>query len=330
MSGGSPLNKKKQGEQEMIRIRALVVGIVILGLLAILPMAAMAQPTVSGFFGTVSLDGVGVPDGTVVKALIDLVEVKSTTTTNSHYVIYVDSKHTGKTVFFTIGSGAALAGESSLWEAGSNKRVNLIALSVPDAAGEAVIFLSPPQGAVTVVSGQGFTPTAQLTVTWDGQSATVFPAVLSVSNTGSFHAILVAPTSVVGNYTVRAQDDRNLSGQASFTVTDPSKGAKGDTGAEGATGAVGEAGSAGPAGVAGPAGAIGATGADGAAGAKGAKGGTGAKGAQGSAGSAGSAGSDGSSGASTLAIIALVLAVIAVGMAYMFRSKPPSEDEAAA
>lgn len=120
----------------MPKIRLLA----LLAVLAVLlfPAAALAQPTVCGFYGTAKADGYSASDGTSVTAWIDGAQVAETATSGASYSLKVSGDYTGKTVYFYVGSLAAT--ETATWEAGENKNVNLNAwTSAMPASGEPTI-----------------------------------------------------------------------------------------------------------------------------------------------------------------------------------------------
>lgn len=238
----------------MSRLKVLVATMAVV-LMLLLPSIALAQPDVCGFYGSATVDGAGVPNGTTVTAKIDGVEVASTTTTNSSYVLKIDSTgkdYAGKVVTFTVGGNAAI--ETATFEKGANKAVNLNATTAPQ-AGEAAITLTPQQGAVgTNVSGSGFTPKETVAITIDGQAYTTVTA----DAQGSFHAVVLLPSQAAGAYTIKATG-ATRSAQAVFTATAAAgekgekgekgdKGDKGDPGAPGAQGPQGEKGEKGDSG----------------------------------------------------------------------------------
>lgn len=89
-------------------------------------LAVRLGPTVCGFYGSVTIEGGAVPDGTQVSALTDGAVVGSTTTTDSAYIMIVAGEYTGKTITFTVGSYEAM--ETSTWERGANESVDLTAV----------------------------------------------------------------------------------------------------------------------------------------------------------------------------------------------------------
>ncbi|MFA4836232.1 MAG: hypothetical protein WC749_09215, partial [Dehalococcoidia bacterium] len=143
-------------KRRMIAVLAILIMVSLM-----VPSLALGQPMVCNFHGSVTLDGVPVANGTVVKAWIDQVEVKSVTTTNSNYTMNIAGLYTGKTVFFTVGGAAAP--QSALWEAGASKTLSLTAASagtpvraLPDTVSPGqtfdvtVTFASPANGFNTI------------------------------------------------------------------------------------------------------------------------------------------------------------------------------------
>ena len=129
----------------MLKLKVLVALLAMVGLLLV-PTAAFAQPLICGFYGSVTSDGADVADGTSVTAWIDLIQVAETTTTNSEYNLRVEGSYTGSTAFFLVGPGTAI--ESTLWEAGANKNLDLT-------VGEAPAPAAPPTGAAGPAGAAG-------------------------------------------------------------------------------------------------------------------------------------------------------------------------------
>jgi len=268
----------------MSKIKVLIATLAVMALL-ILPTVALAQPNVCGFYGSVTLDGASVANGTVVKAWVDNVEVKSVTTKGSNYSMYVDGNYAGKDVSFSVGGDTNLATETSAWVAGANKALNLTGSVVQQAVGEASVTLSPAEGLVTLVKGTGFTPKATVGILWDVlDPATALVTTVTADSTGSFSTVVVAQTSEAGDYTIYAAESATRMAQATFTV--PAGG--------GTQGPQGDPGAVGPAGPTGPAGAAGATGATGPMGPK---------------------GDEGSKGSATVALVIGVIALICAEIA---------------
>jgi len=112
----------------MKRLISLAV-IIILAAILIPPYAAKGQPQVCGYYGTVTLDGAPVPDGTAVKAWIDG-EVAAETTTSTYggdsvYDISIPGVYEGETVTFTIGEDDILAG-TAIWVTGEFFNLDLV------------------------------------------------------------------------------------------------------------------------------------------------------------------------------------------------------------
>jgi hypothetical protein len=118
------------------------------------------------------------------------------------------------------------------------------------------VSLSPSAGfAAVTITGAGF-PVGTVTVLWDGNVIPTVPAIVYVSDTGSFTAIVTVPTQTVPgqhNVTARVQSPSGLpygdtvNASATFLVIDM-KGLQGSPGQIGAIGPQGPAGSPGPVG----------------------------------------------------------------------------------
>ncbi|MFA4836130.1 MAG: hypothetical protein WC749_08700 [Dehalococcoidia bacterium] len=200
----------------MSKLGVLVAMLAVLALLVI-PTVVLAQPQVCGFYGSsVTLDGASVSGGTVVTAWIDGAQVKSVTTTGSSYSMNVAGNYSGKTVSFKVGTSQVAATQTALWEAGANKALNLTAVTAP--AEPTGITIDPTQGTVTTVSGKGYTPGSAITFTWAGAAVATVPVAVTAGTDGRFSAVIVAPTSTAGNYTIRAVDASAKSAQATFTI----------------------------------------------------------------------------------------------------------------
>jgi len=202
----------------MSKLGVLVAILAVVALLVI-PTVVLAQPQVCGFYGSATIDGVSAANGTVVKAYIDQVEVKSVTTTGSNYTMNIGGNYTGKTVSFKVGSALASATQTSLWEAGRNKPLNLTAVTAP--AEPTGITLDPIQGTLTTVSGKGYTPGSAITFTWAGAAVTTAPVTVTAGADGKFVAVITVPTSTAGDYVIRATDAAAKSAQATFRVVAP-------------------------------------------------------------------------------------------------------------
>lgn len=96
------------------------------------PQPTSGPPT-CGFYGSVTISGNSVSDGTVITAWINGIEVASATTVGSSYNLQITGNYTNKTVSFKI--GCDWAGETSLWEAMSNKSVKLTTVGGPQVCG---------------------------------------------------------------------------------------------------------------------------------------------------------------------------------------------------
>ncbi len=89
----------------------------------------------------------------------------------------------------------------------------------------ATIALDPaegPSGAVVDISGIGFEPVDEITVTFDGGSVYwegVAVTALVVNGEGIFSGQFIVPTKSVGEYTVTATDEHATSGTSDFEVT---------------------------------------------------------------------------------------------------------------
>jgi len=257
--------------------------------LLLLPTVALAQPNVCGFYGSVTLGGANVADGTIVKAWIDTVEVKSVATVDSKYSMNIAGLYAGKTVYFTVSDLVTLYNpvlEAPVWEAGKNKAIALTGYK--EALGEAAITITPAKGFVTTVTGTGYTPGAVVGILWNTTDAVIASAI--ADNTGSF-SVLVVPPLDAGDNVIIAAESATRTARATFTVPATSGAATGTQGPAGPAGAQGAAGPAGAAGAQGPAGA---------------------------------AGEDGEDGSPVLGIIAIVIAVIAVIMVFVLKPKTPA------
>lgn len=262
----------------MSKIKVAVAVVIVLALFVI-PITAFAQPPVCGFYGSVTVDGGGVADGTTVKAWIDQVEAKSVTTTGSKYHMAIGGSYTGKVVYFTVGETPALVAGSGIWEAGRNKKLDLTATtSSPGTVGQAEISLNPAEGMTTTVSGIRFTPNSTVIITWGGEVVPTVPATVAIDGNGTFSAVIVASTNTAGDYIIKVTDVVGRSAEATFAVVD----VRGDPGVQGLQGDPGPQGT---------------------------------KGDQGPKGDPGLQGPKGDSGGTTVAVIAIVFAVIAAVLA---------------
>ena len=228
----------------MSKLRVLMAALVVVTLF-LLPMVALAQPNVSGFYGEVTLDGVDVEDGTVVKAWIDNVEAGSVTTTGSSYNIQINGEgqdFADKVVTFTVGADDNAVAESGTFVKGSNTALNLTAASVPD-AGVLGITLSPEKGTATNVIGIGAAYNNPVYIYFDGE---LYTTVTSDAE-GNFNAVVVPTTNVAGDYDIAAIDVLERTATETFTLSSPEAG----PGGTGETGEKGDKGDPGPAGAAG-------------------------------------------------------------------------------
>lgn len=213
--------------------------------LFLLPMVALAQPNVSGFYGEITLDGIAVEDGTPVKAWIDNVEAGSVTTTGSSYNIQINGEgqdFADKVVTFTVGADDNAVAESGTFVKGSNTALNLTAASVPD-AGVLGITLSPEKGTATNVIGIGAAYNNPVYIYFDGE---LYTTVTSDAE-GNFNAVVVPTTNVAGDYDIAAIDVLERTATETFTLSSPEAG----PGGTGETGEKGDKGDPGPAGAAG-------------------------------------------------------------------------------
>ena len=218
----------------------IAVAVLAMVMLLLLPAVALAQPNVCGFYGSVTLDGQSVEDGTTVTAMIDGEEVVSTITSGSSYIIKVAGEYAGKTIQFVVGADNAGA-TGAAWEAGGVVELDLNAIT--EALGPTQLELKPTEGVATNVCGGGFTPYQKVTISFDGEEI----ATAEADANGAFCAVLVPTTTAAGDYAVAASDDYGQSANATFEVT-AAQGPAGPAGEAGPAGAAGEAGPAGPAG----------------------------------------------------------------------------------
>ena len=185
--------------------------VLILIAMLIIPTAALSQPAVCNFHGTVTINGGNVTDGTSVKAWIDglLVEETSTTTYegDSVYSLNVEGNHFGKTVAFTVSNAAAA--ESALWEAGAVKEVNLTA-----GPSITVTPVSGSPGSIVSVVGAGFTPGLSVDIRFDGGLI----ATTTVDATRAFSTSFTVPGVSAGIHEVSAIDGAGQTASVNFTV----------------------------------------------------------------------------------------------------------------
>ncbi|MDD5092940.1 MAG: hypothetical protein PHV74_00970 [Dehalococcoidia bacterium] len=222
----------------MCRYVALIGCLVLLALLA-LPGSIAAQPQVCGFYGSVQLSGVNVPDGTIVKAWIGSVEVKSTTTVNSLYNMYIEGElevelgiYDGKIVTFTVGEKQYGAIQSVPWQRGGNLNINLEAFPLRS------VQISPSEGVAAILTGEGFPKNSEIDFTWQDEILATVPHPVTTDSVGRFSALVVAPTTDPGDYVIKASDAGGNTAEASFKVISL-KGAQGEVGPSGKDGAMG-------------------------------------------------------------------------------------------
>ena len=119
------------------------------------------------------------------------------------------------------------------------------------------LSLTPDTGfASTTITGTGFDPNSNITVTWNGTWIPTVPHQLVTDENGAFTAIIsVLTPNEPGDHIVEASDDFGNTAQATFAVVDMTgpAGADGADGADGAAGPTGPQGPEGPTGQAGPA-----------------------------------------------------------------------------
>jgi len=290
--------------------------------LVLTPTAAWAQPSVSGFYGDVSLNGQPVSDGTKVRAWIGGQIVGEDNTDGLSYNIRIEGDYTGATVSFTVEFSNYPAGQTSTWEQGANKKVDLAAVT-PPSTGSAVITLSPDEGmGLITVSGSNFNRVSAITLSWAGQAITTIPLNVETDAQGSFSAVVAAPTETAGSYQITATDavTPSRTAEADFTVAptttatttaitdvdvniiDPGEDASGTYDADSGVLTLQIPGGTIEAGLEGP------------------QGETGAAGPQGSQGETGPAG-PGAPGGPILPIVAIVFSVIAIILAFATRPK---------
>lgn len=233
----------------------LVIGI--LAILVLLPSVAHAQPDVCIFYGTVTLDGRSVEDGTKITAWIDGEKVISTTTyTNtdgqrpvpSSYVLTIDgtsNNYNKKTFAFTIGEHFQPATEVAVFKKGANIALDLISYCLDcHEPGFLEIELRPSEGVATNVCGEVSPPNLSVTIYFNGE-------LYSTANTdrkGKFCTQIIPPISDPGEYPITAISvwDKELS--ETFTIHAPAldrsmlRGKPGQPGLPGEQGQPGEKG----------------------------------------------------------------------------------------
>ncbi len=231
----------------------LVIGI--LATLLLLPSTTHAQPNVCGFYGTVTLDGALVEDGTLVKAWIDREEVASTTTyTNtdvdppihSYYSFTIDgtgNDFEGKVVVFTVGEDDVMVAERGIFEKGANIALNLNSAHMGPQIGSPTIALIPNKANATNVCGHDFAWNMLVNVYFDEEPY----ATIMANDKGAFCIPLIPPTTEYDQHYISAVDALGRSAGATFTIpapviSEPPQGKQGPTGEPGEPGAPGEKG----------------------------------------------------------------------------------------
>ena len=232
--------------------RSLVITTLVLIALVVLPASSVAQPPVCKFYGSATIEGQSVQNGTLIKAWIDGKVVTTTTTSpftvgsySYDYEITVEeegsAQYTGKTIIFTVGSDDLQAG-TAIWAAGDNEKLNLDGKEdtslqeLPDPS----ITLTPTEGLVTRISGEGFSPGSTITVTiggtWAGET--------QASTDSAFAIVVTAPNQEAGTYDVSVSDAGGTTQQATLTVPDlqGEPGIDGEPGVAGSTGPKGDSG----------------------------------------------------------------------------------------
>lgn len=260
--------------------------IVVLTVLFIVPTAVQAQPDVCGFYGTVSLDGAPLEDGTVVKAWIYGDEVASTTTFTktdvdppipSYYIFAINGtgyNFENETLAFTIGDPPQPATELAIYKKGDNIALDLTSYcSDCHDPGFLKIALSPPKSVATNVCGEVSPPNLPVVIYFDGEPY----ADVKTDLRGKFCIPIIPPTDNYGRHTISAINVWGTEDSATFTMI--------NTSTDSEQGASGEAGPPGPQGEQGP---------------------------PGPPGEQGLPGEKGDEGASTLDVLGLVIAIGAV------------------
>ena len=229
----------------MSKLRVLMAALVVVTLF-LLPLVAQAQPNVSGFYGDVTLDGVAVEDGTVVKAWIDNGMAGTCETTGASYQISINGEgqdYTDKTVTFTVGADDNAVAESGTFVKGAQMALNLTAASIPPTDEPIGITLSPSEGAATNVIGEGAAFNNPVYIYFDGELYTTVKS----DGEGNFNAVVVPTTNIAGDYDIAAIDVLERTATETFTLSSPEAGS-GGTGAAGDAGEKGDQGDPGPAG----------------------------------------------------------------------------------
>ena len=213
--------------------------------LFLLPIVAQAQPNVSGFYGDVTLDGVPVEDGTVIKAWIDNGVAGTVETTGASYVISINGEgqdFTDKVVTFTVGVDDNAVAESGTFVKGAQVALNLTAASIPPTDEPIGITLSPSEGSATNVIGEGAAFNNPVYIYFDGELYTTVKS----DGEGNFNAIVVPTTNTSGDYDIAAIDVLERTATETFTLSSPEgPGGPGDPGAQGEKGDKGDPGPAG-------------------------------------------------------------------------------------
>lgn len=286
-------------------------------LLALLPSAALAQAPVLPcvFYGSVTLDGAILPEGTTVATWVGL-ETGPTTAikADGSYTVQIDQPvgktYPGATVTFQVKGLWAL--EKGTWTQGGVNKLNLTARTVP--VGPPAITLSAESGLGPVgVAGSNFRPGTEVTLTGDDKMLLSVPSKVIVGGDTTLTAIVAVPT-LPGSYTIRASDTAGNTAKATYTVPELG-GPPGPRGPAGERGPKGDQGNQGPAGERGPVGPPGPTGSPGTAG---------LPGPSGSTGPAGPVGPKGADAPRIFLWVALILAVTgtALSVVILLKRKP--------
>jgi hypothetical protein len=193
-------------------------------LLALFPVAVNAQPQVSGFYGTVTVDGWNVADGTVVSAWIDGVKKAEAKTTTyggkSLYALDVagETALEGKDVVFKIGD--ATAAQKGTYTAGRSVTLNLSYVTpTPLPFLGPAISISPtngPWGSSVTVTGSNFAANETgITVTYD---ATTVYSGIQASPLRAWSQTIVIPASSPGFHTISARGSTTAPTSTTFTT----------------------------------------------------------------------------------------------------------------
>ncbi len=238
----------------MYRLKFLIGMLTVMGLL-ILPAAAMAQPTVCGFYGSVTIDGATAPTGTVVRAWIDGDEAASIVVPYSgdidYFIKISGDTFAGKTVSFTAGPSNAQASVTAQWNAGENYEFDLTTSTSASPAPTTTpttpavdpsITIYPQEGFGTNIAGVGYTAGTTITITVGETIATTVTA----GNDGTFNIPIITPAYNTGTYTITA-DGGGRTASSTFSVIDM-RGRDGAQGAQGIRGAQGDPGAKGSSG----------------------------------------------------------------------------------